>query len=179
MNFQVSHAFLIMLAAVFLFTVVISRFLIPKLKSLKMGQKILDIGPRWHKSKEGTPTMGGITFIFAMLVTTALALVAEVAADEAWKGTLRAARVEGSAYTLSEAEFVKAANATVAANKAYYASDLEATTLTMTTEMGTEVGVGSVDANAEKVEFYDLAGRKVAKPANGIYVVNGKKVLVK
>lgn len=105
--------------------------------------------------------------------------VAEVAADEAWKGTLRAARVEGSAYTLSEAEFVKAANATVAANKAYYASDLEADTLAMTTEMGTEVGIGSVDANAEKVEFYDLAGRKVAKPANGIYVVNGKKVLVK
>ena len=56
MNFQVSHAFLIMLAAVFLFTVVISRFLIPQLKSLKMGQKILDIGPRWHNSKEGTPT---------------------------------------------------------------------------------------------------------------------------
>lgn len=68
MNFQVSHAFLITLAAVFLFTVVISRFLIPKLKSLKMGQKILDIGPRWHKSKEGTPTMGGLAFIAASVI---------------------------------------------------------------------------------------------------------------
>ena len=63
-----SHAFLIMLAAVFLFTVVISRFLIPKLKSLKMGQKILDIGPRWHKNKEGTPTMGGLAFIAASVI---------------------------------------------------------------------------------------------------------------
>ena len=69
---QVSHVFLIMLAAVFLFTVLISRFLIPKLKSLKMGQKILDIGPRWHKSKEGTPTMGGLAFIAASVLGTAM-----------------------------------------------------------------------------------------------------------
>ena len=41
------------------------RHLIPVLKSKKMGQKILDIGPRWHKSKEGTPTMGGVIFISA------------------------------------------------------------------------------------------------------------------
>ena len=33
---------------------------IPFLKKLKFGQTILDIGPNWHKSKEGTPTMGGI-----------------------------------------------------------------------------------------------------------------------
>ncbi len=60
----------------FVLTVAAARYAIPKLKSKKMGQPILEIGPRWHKSKEGTPTMGGITFIFAMLVTTALALVA-------------------------------------------------------------------------------------------------------
>lgn len=50
----------------FLLTFLLSRIIIPILKSKKMGQKILDIGPRWHKSKEGTPTMGGIAFIFAM-----------------------------------------------------------------------------------------------------------------
>lgn len=33
-----------------------------------MGQKILDIGPRWHKSKEGTPTMGGLSFVFASII---------------------------------------------------------------------------------------------------------------
>ncbi len=48
-------------------TVLISRFLIPYLKSKKMGQKILEIGPRWHKNKEGTPTMGGLAFIVAAL----------------------------------------------------------------------------------------------------------------
>lgn len=52
-------------ALTFALTALILKFLIPKLKSHKMGQKILDIGPRWHKNKEGTPTMGGISFTAA------------------------------------------------------------------------------------------------------------------
>ena len=46
-------------------TIAILIKLIPYLKSKKIGQKILEIGPRWHKGKEGTPTMGGISFIVA------------------------------------------------------------------------------------------------------------------
>ncbi len=53
-------------------TVIIERRLIPKLKSMKMGQQILDIGPRWHKSKEGTPTMGGLGFIIASVIALAV-----------------------------------------------------------------------------------------------------------
>lgn len=53
-------------------TVLISRPLIPYLKSKKMGQKILEIGPRWHKNKEGTPTMGGLAFIAASVVAALL-----------------------------------------------------------------------------------------------------------
>ena len=52
----------------FILTVVFAHFLIPVLASKKMGQKILEIGPRWHKNKEGTPTMGGITFIAASVL---------------------------------------------------------------------------------------------------------------
>ena len=37
-----------------------------------MGQKILDIGPRWHISKEGTPTMGGLSFLFTAIIMTVL-----------------------------------------------------------------------------------------------------------
>ncbi len=59
----------------FILTVIFSRILIPILKSHKMGQKILEIGPRWHKSKEGTPTMGGIAFIFAMTAVMILVTV--------------------------------------------------------------------------------------------------------
>lgn len=61
--------FIITLLAAFALTVLVARRLIPKLKSMKLGQQILDIGPRWHKGKEGTPTMGGISFIAASLIT--------------------------------------------------------------------------------------------------------------
>jgi len=57
-------------------TVVISHKLIPVLKSKKMGQKILEIGPRWHKSKEGTPTMGGLAFIAAAVIVGILSCIA-------------------------------------------------------------------------------------------------------
>ena len=67
--------FIIAMIASFALTVVLSRFIIPILKSRKMGQMIKDIGPRWHKSKEGTPTMGGICFIFAMVIVSAVALI--------------------------------------------------------------------------------------------------------
>ena len=41
---------------------------IPALKKLKFGQTILDIGPAWHKSKNGTPTMGGVMFIAGVII---------------------------------------------------------------------------------------------------------------
>ncbi len=57
--------------SIFLLTVIVCSKVIPVLKSHKVGQKILDIGPRWHKSKEGTPTMGGICFIMSILFVMA------------------------------------------------------------------------------------------------------------
>ncbi|UKI35591.1 MAG: hypothetical protein L6V93_15885 [Clostridiales bacterium] len=45
-------------------------FLIPVLIRLKFGQEIREIGPKWHKKKAGTPTMGGVIFIIASLLTT-------------------------------------------------------------------------------------------------------------
>lgn len=49
-------------------TAVSGIWLIPYLKRLKFGQTILDIGPNWHKSKQGTPTMGGFMFILGITV---------------------------------------------------------------------------------------------------------------
>lgn len=81
MKIQMIGFFAAAVLLTFLLTAVILRFLIPMLKSIKMGQKILDIGPRWHKSKEGTPTMGGLSFIAASVVTVAVILVAAYIAD--------------------------------------------------------------------------------------------------
>ena len=76
-----TYIYLAALALTFLITVLISKKLIPVLKSRKMGQKILEIGPRWHKSKEGTPTMGGLAFIIASLAVTAAVSVYLIITD--------------------------------------------------------------------------------------------------
>ena len=47
---------------------VIGRFLIPVLRALKAGQSIREVGPTWHNSKAGTPMMGGLMFIFAVIL---------------------------------------------------------------------------------------------------------------
>ena len=67
--------FLILTASFFLLTVLFSRLIIPLLISHKVGQRILEIGPRWHMSKQGTPTMGGICFILSILIVTAIVTV--------------------------------------------------------------------------------------------------------
>ena len=52
----------------FVLALVFGRLLIPALRALKAGQSIREIGPSWHNSKAGTPTMGGIMFIAAALL---------------------------------------------------------------------------------------------------------------
>lgn len=42
------------------------KVLIPMLRRLKAGQSIKEIGPTWHMSKQGTPTMGGLMFIIGI-----------------------------------------------------------------------------------------------------------------
>ena len=48
--------------------VIAGQILIPLLRRLKAGQAILEDGPTWHMAKQGTPTMGGLMFIFAIAV---------------------------------------------------------------------------------------------------------------
>lgn len=61
-------ALLVTVVSAFLITSVIGMWLIPFLRRLHFGQTILDIGPAWHKSKQGTPTMGGIMLIAGITI---------------------------------------------------------------------------------------------------------------
>lgn len=47
-------------------------FLIPLLKKLHFGQTIYEKGPAWHKSKQGTPMMGGFMFIIGTVAAVAV-----------------------------------------------------------------------------------------------------------
>lgn len=53
----------------FLFSTMLGLILIPWLKRMKMGQRISIFVGETHKKKEGTPTMGGLTFIISTVVT--------------------------------------------------------------------------------------------------------------
>lgn len=47
-------------------------FLIPLLKKIHFGQTIYEKGPAWHKSKQGTPIMGGFMFIIGSAAAIAV-----------------------------------------------------------------------------------------------------------
>lgn len=50
-------------------SLVLGPIVIPELRKLKIGQSIRQDGPQSHLAKSGTPTMGGIIFIIATLIT--------------------------------------------------------------------------------------------------------------
>ncbi len=53
----------------FVMSLVFGIWLIPFLKDLKCGQKIREEGPKNHKKKAGTPTMGGLIFLVAFFLS--------------------------------------------------------------------------------------------------------------
>ncbi len=57
----------------FAVTAALGFVVIPWLHKLKFGQTILDIGPKWHKKKQGTPNMGGVMFIAGIICAFAAA----------------------------------------------------------------------------------------------------------
>ncbi len=54
----------------FAISAALTPVLIPFLEKLKFGQQVRDDGPETHLKKQGTPTMGGIGFLIAILITS-------------------------------------------------------------------------------------------------------------
>ena len=84
-------------AVAFGVTAILGIVMVPWLRRLKFGQTILDIGPKWHRSKQGTPTMGGLMFIIGTLAAVSLVFVTDkfMGSDIIASGML----VRSAAYT--------------------------------------------------------------------------------
>jgi phospho-N-acetylmuramoyl-pentapeptide-transferase len=54
----------------FLIVLLLGPIIIPALKRFKFGQSIREEGPQSHMIKAGTPTMGGVMIILALIITT-------------------------------------------------------------------------------------------------------------
>ena len=70
---------LTILVSSFLLTVILAPIGIPVLRRLKFGQSIREEGPKSHMKKAGTPTMGGLIFLLAIIVSTiAVAMILDL-----------------------------------------------------------------------------------------------------
>ena len=67
MNFQTTILF-----ASFGITIILALIIIPILKKVKIGQIEREDGPKSHLKKQGTPTMGGIIFMLAIIISTTI-----------------------------------------------------------------------------------------------------------
>jgi phospho-N-acetylmuramoyl-pentapeptide-transferase len=65
-------------------------WMIPYLRKLKFGQTILDIGPKWHQHKQGTPTMGGVMFIIGITMASAIGYLNTALRDPSLQSPLSA-----------------------------------------------------------------------------------------
>ena len=90
-------------------------------------------------------------------------------------------------YVLSGDTFKKYTGAALAANKAFFKVD-ESTevvsgkewSIVFEDENGDVTGIKKVNGSQLNIDtYYDLSGRKVAQPTKGLYIVNGRKVIVK
>ena len=61
-------------AAAFPLTALLGYLLLPVLRALKAGQSIREVGPTWHNNKAGTPMMGGLMFIFTLIICLLIAI---------------------------------------------------------------------------------------------------------
>lgn len=68
---------------------------------------------------------------------------------------------------------------TLAAGKAYLQLTNPAPMLTMTEEETTGIQSLTSSLSQGEGECYDLSGRRVSQPKNGLYIVNGRKVVIK
>ena len=60
---------LLAVAIAFAVTAIIGSPVIHWLRKMKFGQKILEIGPKWHMNKQNIPTMGGFMFMIGIAVS--------------------------------------------------------------------------------------------------------------
>ena len=98
-------------------------------------------------------------------------------------GTMTAITNPGNAYVLNKKSagvgFYKLKdNGTIGANKAYLVLTQGAREYFLFDET-TDVNTLNVERKTMNGDYYDLQGRKVTQPTKGLYIVNGKKLVIK
>ena len=97
-------------------------------------------------------------------------------------GVTTATTFNAGDYILYNGTFIQGTTGTLAAGKAYLpAANVNAGSHELLLDFGGTTGIAEMKAvrTIEDGKFYNLAGQQVATPAKGLYIVNGKKVIIK
>lgn len=89
---------------------------------------------------------------------------------------------ENGGYILKDGVFQPATAGTLAAGKAYLAIAVSSASELLLDFDGDVTGINSIENGTLKIEnaeVYNLAGQRVAQPTKGLYIVNGRKVVIK
>lgn len=63
-------AIIVTAIAAFGISALLGVWMVPFLRRIRYGQTIKEVGPTWHKKKDGTPTMGGFLFIAGVTIAS-------------------------------------------------------------------------------------------------------------
>lgn len=86
-----------------------------------------------------------------------------------------------SVYVLSDGQFKLYTGTTIVGGKAYLPTTSGAPALSLNFDEGT-TGINLTSVNGLQTTdnvYFDLSGRRIAQPTKGLYIVNGKKVIIK
>lgn len=100
----------------------------------------------------------------------------------AGSATATTAVAANAGYILKDGVFQPSSGGDLPAGKAYLNIAVSgARELTMSFEDDDVTGIQSIENGKSAIDnsVYDLSGRRVAQPTNGLYIVNGKKVVIK
>ncbi len=122
----------------------------------------------------------------AASITLTPATTTETLEGNALQGTATAIQNPGNAYVLSKKNdvvgFYKlSSTGTIGANKAYliYSGSSAPSFLNFVEGSATGIEMPKAETTNNDAEVYDLQGRRVVNPTKGLYIVNGKKVVIK
>lgn len=107
-----------------------------------------------------------------------VAATAEAVTGNLLKAAVSATTVDAkSVYVLDGNQFKVFSGREIPAGKAYLPKTSDSRLLDIV--LGDATGISEVEALNEEGSVYSLSGQKVVKPAKGVYIVGGKKVVVK